>query len=71
MNIKERSKKWKTDTCLLYRVNECGTEFLILYVYGTLEVLDKQRSMDKIEYIKEEYVTWSTGPLEDFIGCMI
>ena len=37
----------------LFRVNELGTEIIIVYVYDTLETGDKLELMDTIEWIKK------------------
>ena len=49
MNIKAGFRQCKTGTCLLYRVNELGTEIVIVYVYGTLKIRDKTTLIDIIE----------------------
>ena len=71
MNLKSGFKQCKTDTCLLYIVNELGTVIVILYVDETLEIIYKPEFMDKIEYINKEYATRPMGELEDFAGCTI
>ena len=53
MTLKAGFKQWKTNTCLLYRANELGTEIFILYVYGTLAIRDKLALMDMLERIKK------------------
>ena len=58
MNLKEWLKKWKTDTCCLYRVNNHRTTIVIVYVYYMLEIGDKPALMDTIQCIKKQYVTW-------------
>ena len=61
----------KNDPCILYILNELGTEIVIVYVYDILEIGYKPAFMDMIECIKKENLTQSTGPLEDFVGCTI
>ena len=46
-------KKFKSNTCLLYMVNELGTEIFIVYVDDMLEIGDKTELMDKIECTNE------------------
>ena len=60
-------KLCKTYLCLLFRLNELGTIFFIVYVYDTLEIGDKPALMDTIECINKYYSTRSVGELEDFI----
>ena len=66
MTLKAWVKKFKTDPCLLYRVNEIGPVIIIVYVDDTLETGDKPAFMNTIECIKKEYANH-----ECFIGCMI
>ena len=46
-------KKCTTNPCLLYRVNELWIDIVIVYVYDTLAIKDKQVLMDTIEFIKK------------------
>ena len=39
--LKAGLKQWNTDPCILYRVNEHGDLIFIVYVYDTLEFIDK------------------------------
>ena len=41
-------QKWKTDTCLLYKLNELGTVIVMLCVEDTLSIGDKPSFMDTI-----------------------
>ena len=63
MKLKAGLKKYKTDLCLLYQVNDLGTIIVIVYDDGTLEIGDKPEFMNMIEYIKKEYATQSMGEL--------
>ena len=61
--------KYKTDTCILYLLNEIKTVIVTIYIYDTLDVGDRKSLMDTIEFIIKEYTTLSTGELDDFVGC--
>ena len=53
MTPKAVFKQYKMDPCLLYRVNELGTEIFIVYVYDTMEIEENTALMDTIEYTKK------------------
>ena len=53
ITLKVRFKQCNTDPCLLYRVNELGTETCIVYIDDTLVIGYKPVFMDKIECIKK------------------
>ena len=63
MTLKTVFKKYKTNSCLLYQVNELNTVIVIVYVDETLAIWDKPALMDKIECIKKECNNWSVGEL--------
>ena len=46
-------QKCKTDTCLLYILNELGNVIFIIDIYDTLVIWDKPELMNTIEYIKK------------------
>ena len=49
MTPKSGFKQFKTDPCILYRVNELGTAILTVYVNGKLAIRDKSELIDIIE----------------------
>ena len=53
MTLKAGYKKCKTETCLLYRINELGNVIFILYKDDTLKIGDKPASVDTTEYTKK------------------
>ena len=71
MTLKARFDNCETYPCVLYRFKKLGTYISLLYIYDTLTIRDKTALMDTIEFIKKKYLTQSTGPLEDFVGCTI
>ena len=71
MTLKAGFKQCRTDTCLLYKVNELRTIVVILYVDDTLEMGYKTSLMNKIECINKGYVNQPIGELEEFVGFLI
>ena len=53
MTLKAGFKQWKTDPCILWRVNKLETVIVIVYVYDTLEIGYKPALMDTIECINK------------------
>ena len=51
--LKAVFKKCKTNTCILYRVNEICTIIVIVYVHDTPEIGYKPAFVDTIEYTKK------------------
>ena len=67
MDLEVWFKPFKSDPIILYRVNKIGTEIFILYIYYKLVIRDKPVLMGILNYIRNEYTTRLTSPLEEFL----
>ena len=48
MALKAEFIHFRADSCILYRLNELGTEVFMVYINGTLEIVYQPELMDTI-----------------------
>ena len=71
LNLNTGFKQCKSDTYLLYMVNELVTSVVIIYVYYTLSNGDGTELLCRLEYTKKQYKISSMFRLEEFLVCTI
>ena len=71
MNLNTVFKQCKSDTYLLYIVNELVTSVFIIYIYYTLSIGDEPELLYRLEYTKKQYKISAMVRLEEVLVYMI
>ena len=71
MNLNTVFKQCKSDTYLLYIVNELVTSVVIIYIYYTLSIGDEPELLDRLEYTNKQYKISAMVRLEEVLVYMI
>ena len=71
MNLNTGFKQCKSDTYLLYIVNELVTSVVIIYIYYTLSIGDGTELLDSLEYTKKKFQISAMVRLDEVLVCTI